>query len=271
MVSSSGFAAPAFVPALVKTRVWGFGLNSSPSDSGWAAVSSTSRWGYLPGYDRIASDRLDQRYFAGTGAGRFLSADPFRPTLCDKDTNLNRFGYVEGDPINRHDPEGLFSADPAGQSLDDWLAFMSSVPSIADPTDWRTEPDLPFITLSRIQFPANWSYECTDWTCNELTLRMPEDDWISLAGSNSFAQVIVVPIGIGVSTVGQVVIAGVAAYLTIQAIEWWRANRAQPRTERCAEVLKDCKQDCIRLIPTGEASGAPFFNCVSKCYRAGGC
>lgn len=121
-VSASGFASPLTVsPSLAKTRVWGFGFENSNFPWRWSAVSSTSRWGYLPAYDRMASDRLDPRYFAGTGAGRFLTVDP-------AESGSNWYAYVEGDPINKNDPSGLVScADMVLDAVDRTLGQLLTV------------------------------------------------------------------------------------------------------------------------------------------------
>ena len=161
MVSSSGFAAPAFVPALVKTRVWGFGLNSSPSDSGWAAVSSTSRWGYLPGYDRIASDRLDQRYFSSALGGRFLSSDPYEASGGAGDPgSWNRYPYVGGDPVNHNDKDGLAKCRVAGAS--DGFARINCVSDDGTVSDWQwmVAPNPPPLPLDE---SGPWASAVTDF------------------------------------------------------------------------------------------------------------
>ena len=124
-VSASGFASPLTVsPSLAKTRVWGFGFENSNFPWRWSAVSSTSRWGYLPAYDRMASDRLDPRYFAGTGAGRFLTVDPYPPPDgMSNPGEWNRYSFVAGDPVNSVDPDGLvvIKINGAFNSNPDWI------------------------------------------------------------------------------------------------------------------------------------------------------
>jgi hypothetical protein len=52
---------------------------------------------------------LDQRYYA-TGAGRFMTADPYRASAGASDPgSWNRYTYVGGDPTNLRDPRGLES------------------------------------------------------------------------------------------------------------------------------------------------------------------
>jgi RHS repeat-associated protein len=71
----------------------------------------------LPGYDRIASDRLDQRYFAGTLGGRFLTADPFEASGSRiAPASWNRYAYTESDPVNSGDPTGLLRC-----SVPEWI------------------------------------------------------------------------------------------------------------------------------------------------------
>ena len=58
----------------------------------------------------------DQRYYA-TGAGRFITADPFEASAGPEDPgSWNRYSYVNGDPVGFLDPNGLLasSADTGG-------------------------------------------------------------------------------------------------------------------------------------------------------------
>jgi len=55
----------------------------------------------------IGLDYADQRYFAGTMGGRFLTADPSMPGYLEEPPSWNVYSYVLGDPINGNDPEGL--------------------------------------------------------------------------------------------------------------------------------------------------------------------
>ncbi|MCW5977831.1 MAG: RHS repeat-associated core domain-containing protein [Bryobacteraceae bacterium] len=61
-------------------------------------------------YFRDAVTNLDyahNRYFSST-IGRFLSADPYGGSGTVKDPqSWNRYGYVQGDPVNGNDPGGL--------------------------------------------------------------------------------------------------------------------------------------------------------------------
>lgn len=58
--------------------------------------------------DNPGQDYADQRYY-GVGTGRFLSADPGGVNTADPSTSLgwNRYAYVQGDPVNFRDPQGL--------------------------------------------------------------------------------------------------------------------------------------------------------------------
>jgi RHS repeat-associated protein len=52
-------------------------------------------------------DYADQRYYGST-VGRFLTVDPYGDNWDTEDpTSWNGYGYVNGDPVNFNDPEGL--------------------------------------------------------------------------------------------------------------------------------------------------------------------
>jgi len=82
-------------------------------------------------------DYADQRYFAGTLGGRFLTADP-------AGQGTNWYAYVGGDPVNFADPQGLGPIGQSGPVKPDFTvtgtATTSSVPILFDPI-WD-----PFVT-----------------------------------------------------------------------------------------------------------------------------
>jgi RHS repeat-associated protein len=54
-------------------------------------------------------DYADQRYYASQ-SGRFLTPDPLQTgSRATNPSTWNRYACVEGDPANRHDPQGLYS------------------------------------------------------------------------------------------------------------------------------------------------------------------
>ena len=57
--------------------------------------------------DSAGVDYAEQRYYSST-TGRFLTPDPYRSTGLTSSGTWNRYGYVEGDPVNFRDPRGLF-------------------------------------------------------------------------------------------------------------------------------------------------------------------
>ncbi len=60
-------------------------------------------------------DYADQRYYT-PGVGRFATSDPYRASAGAGDpASWNRYAYVEGDPVNRFDPVGLFYQVASGQ------------------------------------------------------------------------------------------------------------------------------------------------------------
>ena len=68
--------------------------------------------------DPSGLDYADQRYYA-SNTGRFLTPDPYRASGGPADPgSWNRYAYVQGDPVNFHDPRGLLAIwphdDPGG-------------------------------------------------------------------------------------------------------------------------------------------------------------
>jgi len=60
----------------------------------------------------------DQRYYA-TGTGRFMTADRYKGSAGPGDPgSWNRFGYVQGDPVNWRDPRGRYMAAPGSDGTD---------------------------------------------------------------------------------------------------------------------------------------------------------
>ncbi|MCC7237761.1 MAG: glucosaminidase domain-containing protein, partial [Bryobacterales bacterium] len=69
-------------------------------------------------------DYADQRYHQ-PGWGRFLTPDPYQASGGPASPgSWNRYAYVEGDPVNRVDPKGLFWEGPNLMALDG--GFMSA-------------------------------------------------------------------------------------------------------------------------------------------------
>jgi RHS repeat-associated protein len=58
--------------------------------------------------DQTGLDYADQRYYVG-GPGRFLTVDPSNPQSTSDPRSWNPYLYVDGDPVNLFDPEGLAS------------------------------------------------------------------------------------------------------------------------------------------------------------------
>ena len=63
--------------------------------------------------DSVGQDYADQRYYDG-GLGRFWTVDPGGIFTADPGdpTSWNRYAYVGGDPVNYHDPTGLWRQIP---------------------------------------------------------------------------------------------------------------------------------------------------------------
>ena len=132
-----------------------------------SGIGVASRHSYFPyGQERVATandafkfttyfrdaktgfDYADQRYYANQW-GRFLTGDPYEASGgASEPGSWNRFGYVEGDPVNRYDPSGLASCrietSPAisvrctsaltGLTAEDSLYSVSIPPNVDMPT-----------------------------------------------------------------------------------------------------------------------------------------
>jgi RHS repeat-associated protein len=59
--------------------------------------------------DGVGQDYAEQRYY-NNGTGRFWSVDPGGVATANPSnpTSLNRYAYVNGDPVNHRDPRGLY-------------------------------------------------------------------------------------------------------------------------------------------------------------------
>jgi RHS repeat-associated protein len=72
-------------------------------------------------------DYADQRYYR-YGEARFMSADPYLASGGVGDpSSWNRYAYVQGDPVNRVDPKGLFWEAPSLMAPDGGVMWTSSV------------------------------------------------------------------------------------------------------------------------------------------------
>ncbi|MCC6589029.1 MAG: hypothetical protein IT168_20190 [Bryobacterales bacterium] len=62
-------------------------------------------------------DYADQRYY-NSFWGRFASPDPCKASAAaEGPQSWNRYSYVEGDPVNRYDPNGLEAAEPPSDRI----------------------------------------------------------------------------------------------------------------------------------------------------------
>ena len=61
---------------------------------------------------------MDQRFYASS-YGRFNTPDPARSAKLRNPLTWNRYSYVVGDPVNKHDPKGLCYTSPDGEVWED--------------------------------------------------------------------------------------------------------------------------------------------------------
>ena len=74
----------------------------------------------------LGADYADQRYY-NPWFGRFNTADPYRGSMnLTNPGSLNRYAYVNGDPVNNNDPSGLCLIN--GQEYPDPCFQVSSLP-----------------------------------------------------------------------------------------------------------------------------------------------
>ena len=79
-------------------------------------------------------DYAQQRYYSST-YGRFLTSDPYRASGGPSDPNSwNRYAYVQGDPVNFNDPEGLFSrAVSLARDYVHWVGAVAGLGEVPEP------------------------------------------------------------------------------------------------------------------------------------------
>jgi RHS repeat-associated protein len=110
-------------------------------------------------------DYARNRYYART-TGRFTTPDPYRPSGGPADPqSWNRYAYVQNDPVNYHDPAGLFMQTPClighhrgqnGNCVPDWVDVPGHYPGIPG-IFVRTVP-------GDDQQPTNEGSSGSDWT-----------------------------------------------------------------------------------------------------------
>lgn len=80
---------------------------------GTASSGNAEKFGTYHRDATTGLDYADQRYYAGTMGGRFLTADPYEASGGPSDPgSWNRYAYVDGDPVNLFDPRGLEAEYP---------------------------------------------------------------------------------------------------------------------------------------------------------------
>jgi RHS repeat-associated protein len=94
-------------------------LGTKPAGSGRPYGENVSQYATHQ-KDATGLHYADQRYYASSW-GRFLTPDPYKASGgAEEPGSWNRYVYVVGDPVNLHDPSGLFSEPcPAGSVRDE--------------------------------------------------------------------------------------------------------------------------------------------------------
>jgi RHS repeat-associated protein len=95
---------------------------------GGATAGNVDKFGTYMRDQTTGLDYADQRYYAGSMSGRFLTADPSGDNWRSQEPkSWNMYSYVDGDPINFVDPNGLATCGEleitagyfAGRTVDD--------------------------------------------------------------------------------------------------------------------------------------------------------
>jgi RHS repeat-associated protein len=98
----------AVMPAAKEeTRIRGLNFPPPTCIGPWPLLSSTLHWGSGFGCTTTPSATTDNRYYARS-IGRFTTPDPYIASGGPADPqSWNRYSYVQNDPVNFSDPEGL--------------------------------------------------------------------------------------------------------------------------------------------------------------------
>jgi RHS repeat-associated protein len=103
-------------------------------EMGTATGGNVDKFGTYLRDQTTGLDHADQRYFAGTLGGRFLSSDPYEASGgAGEPGSWNRFAYVGGDPVNFNDRSGLTKCRIAGYNGQQAQVFCAST---VDPGVW---------------------------------------------------------------------------------------------------------------------------------------
>jgi len=157
-----------------------------------------------------------RRYYT-SGLGRFLSADPFGGSAsAARSGSWNRYAYVEGDPVNRNDPSGMYDEEDLEDAEEGWYGgggdggfgfFVEEGPSFID----NGIPNFT-VTSSTPSVTSNIFFGCT-----------PQDE---LCTNSSSGQVVPNPAGVpgigdesaslfGLVTAGVGMLGGIGEAITV--------------------------------------------------------
>jgi len=171
--------------------------------------------------DAVGQDYADQRYY-GSGTGGFWSADPggIRTASLSRPSSLNRYAYVEGDPVNFVDGHGrarqgvafCVNPDPNEDTCllddpEDWQEYLSSGPLLdsSSSSDSNTINIKKYTTISAqaltVQNDLRWL---------QAAIAQHPDCASFLVGFNSAIDYMLDVPGSGATTMG----VGVGAYST---------------------------------------------------------
>jgi RHS repeat-associated protein len=146
-------------------------------NANWSAGAAQTPYGYTAEQtDANGLVYLRARYYAPE-AGRFVSKDVWQGDYSQP-LSLNRWNYVEGNPINRIDPSGYCYTNPNVLSSGFWSRFWDSPFMGPCPPNQTAGNPLPPPVITIATFTPNPD---STGTCTSTSIPMPtQEEWVDL-------------------------------------------------------------------------------------------
>jgi RHS repeat-associated protein len=129
---------------------------------GGATAGNVDKFGTYMRDGTTGLDYADQRYYAGSMSGRFLTADPYEASGgAGEPGSWGRYAYVGGDPVNYNDPGGMAKCRVAGfdGATQQARVFCSSDDGLVPEWRWMDAPGAPRLPLDETD---PWAMEVTN-------------------------------------------------------------------------------------------------------------
>jgi RHS repeat-associated protein len=271
-------------------------------DRGTPGANDTVKFATYTRDSATLLDYADQRYYVSS-QGRFLTPDPYRATTNSANNptspqSWNHYAYVTGDPVNLHDPSGLYGCTPDDPSCTPGCdpSDPSCTPPGCDPTTSDCgvppppgQPSPPTDPSEEdIALVAGGLGPGTAAGCSSSPVATSGCYWqTSLGDANGFLGALGLPglagaAGAGTITIGgvsvgwEVVIAalgGPEVILTVATIaagvalyEYWQKETTTERLVRCNEEFFANLHKCASAYPPGSAALKACYAAAKKTY-----